>query len=346
MVKKFVLLLIITTGLFLRVAGADWGFPFLVHPDESVVAEIPIQMVERSTLDPGEYSHPDHFDIYANALLYLAASHLVYHKPLAETFENHKLLFYHTSRIFVAILGIACIIAAFFIGEEYGGNTGLIAAMLVAIFPSYVTHSHFITADIPLTLFVLSVILFTVRYLKNASNKDLLTASFFSALAVSVKYPGVLTLLLILSAIVCKNYRNKKVLFVKSLKAITTFVFILFISSPYLFINWFRVIQALYVNATPVHLGADGLDWHGTMLFYAKNYFDFSGCLVTIFFGLGTFYIIKIEKMLAIPMFFGLFYWIVLSKLGLHWERWALPMYTCPLLVSAYGINYAYEKSL
>jgi hypothetical protein len=35
----------------------------------------------------------------------------------------------------------------------------------------------------------------------------------------------------------------------------------------------------------------------------------------------------------------------VLSKIGLHWERWALPMYTCPLIVSAYGINVAYEKS-
>lgn len=240
MVKKFVLLLIITTGLFLRVAGADWGFPFLVHPDESVVAEIPVQMAVRSSLDPDEYSHPDHFDIYANALLYHAASHIVYHKPLAETFENHKLLYYHISRIFIAILGTACIIAAFLIGEEYGGIMGLIAAMLVAIFPSYVTHSHFITADIPLTLFVLSVILFAVRYLKNTSDKNLLIASFFSALSVSVKYPGILTLFLILSVITCKDYRNKKVLFIKSLKVIATFIFILFLSSPYLFINWFR----------------------------------------------------------------------------------------------------------
>ena len=344
--RKLLLLLIIALGFSLRVIGADWGFPFLVHPDENFVADIPVHMAERSSLDPGEYNHPDHFDIYANALLYHAASHIVYQKPLTDTFDNHKLLFYHLSRIFVAIMGTVCIIVAYFIGKEYKGNTGLIAALLVAIFPSYVNHSHFITADIPLTLFVLSIILFTIRYFKKPSDKNLLTASFFCALAVSVKYPGILTLLLILSAITCKHYKDKTILFISFLKVLAAFSLFLFLLSPFLFINWFKVLQALFLNAVPVRAGADGLGWLGNMLFYARTYLDFSGSLLIVFFLIGVFYLIKNEKMHALPIFFGLLYWIVLSKIGLHWERWALPMYTCPLLVSAYGITSAYDKSL
>ena len=147
--KRMLLVLILLLGLSLRVIGADWGFPFLLHPDEPVVADIPVDMAKRSSLDPGEYNHPDHVDIYANAVLYHAASYVVYQKPLTDTFASHTLLYYHISRILVAILGTACILVAYLIGKEYNRNTGLIAALLVALFPSYVEHSHFVTGDDP-----------------------------------------------------------------------------------------------------------------------------------------------------------------------------------------------------
>jgi Dolichyl-phosphate-mannose-protein mannosyltransferase len=344
--KRILLFLIILLGLSLRVTGADWGFPFLLHPDEPVVANMPVDMAERASLDPGEYNHPDHFDIYANALLYHAASHLVLHKPLTETFAEHTLTFYRLSRILVAILGTACIFVAFLIGREYDRNTGLFAALLVAIFPSYVNHSHYITSDIPLTLFILSVILFVIRYLKGPTQGNLLAASLFAALSLSVKYPGGLTLLLIIAAIICKHHREKKLLLARVSQGVAAFTLALFLVSPYLFINYDRVIQAIAANAYPVHLGADALSWPGNMLFYAKSYLDFSGILMLCFFFMGSFYIIRKEKLHALPVFFGLLYWIILSKIGLHWERWALPMYTAPLLVSAYGFNAARDGAL
>jgi hypothetical protein len=343
--KRLLLLLILLLGLSLRVTGADWGFPFLLHPDEPVVADIPVDMARRSSLDPGEYNHPDHIDIYANAALYHAASLLVYHKPLIDTFASHTLLYYHLSRILVAILGTACILAAYLIGREYDGTTGLIAALLVALFPSYVTHSHYITADVPLTLFILAVILFAIRYVKHPSHKNLLAASFFSALSLSVKYPGGLTLLLVMSVVICRHYGEWKLLLSRLSEAVSAFLLFFFLVSPYLFINYDRVILALSLNAYPAHLGADNLGWWGNFLFYAKSYLDLSGLLLLPFFFLGGFYLLRKEKLSALPVFFGLLYWVVLSKLGLHWERWALPMYTCPLLVSAYGINMACERS-
>ena len=343
--RKLLLFLIVLIGLSLRIIGSDWGFPFLLHPDENVVANMPAEMAQRASLDPGEYNHPDHFDIYANAALYHAASHLVYHKPLTETFNEHTLLYYRMSRLFMAILGTACIIVAYLIGREYTRNTGLIAASLVAVFPSYVSHSHYITADIPLTLFLLCTILFTIRYVKLPSGRNLLMAVFCSALSVSVKYPGILSLPVILTAIVYKHHADSKVLLKEFLKAIPAFLLSLFMVSPYLFIRFDKVVQAVTANAYPVHLGADGLSWPENMLFYAKTFHDLSGSLLTIFFLAGTFFIIKRERVLAAPLFFGLVYWVALSKIGLHWERWAFPMYTCPLIVSAYGIDCAYQQA-
>jgi hypothetical protein len=335
--KKSVLLGIIFVGFALRMLGADWGFPFLLHPDEPVVAEIAMDMAKRSTLEPNEYNHPDHFGIYSNAILYHATSYIKFGKPLTETFEQHTLLYYHMSRIYIAILGTLCIIAAWLIGKEFNELTGFFAALFVAFFPSYVTHSHYITSDIPLTLFTLLVILFTIKYIKKNTYSFLTPALLCSALSVSVKYPGILNLFLIFGAVLYSHGKDRKELFQRLMISSGIFLASLFCISPYLFIKFPKVIEAITINASPTHLGADGLGWAGNMWFYVTSYLEHTGLPLIAFFFLGAYCIVRDEKWSSFPVFVGLLYWLLLSKLGLHWERWAVPMYITPLLVSSYG---------
>lgn len=344
--KKILLLSILLLGLLLRVIGADWGFPLLLHPDERIIADVPVDMARRSSLDPSMYARPDHIEIYANAVLYHAASMIKYGKPLTDTFEANKTFYYLLSRILVALLGTACIAVAYLIGKEYGEGTGIIASLIFAVFPSYVGHSHYITADIPLTLFTLFSILFAIRYLKNPANGNLTLLSLSSAFAVSVKYPGVLTVLLTVTVILCTHYANKRKAFLELSKACLFFLFFAFIVSPYLFISYQKAIQPFLSEARPDHYGADGLGWAGNMFYYVKSYLSFSGIVMLFFFLAGVFYVIRNEKIYAIPLFFGFLYWILLSKVPLHWERWALPMYTAPLLITAYGIDVIKRESL
>src|SRR6185369_7017781 len=77
----------------------------------------------------------------------------------------------------------------------------------------------------------------------------------------------------------------------------------------------------------------------------AATWHGIAGTLLTAFFLAGIYLILQREKARALPLFFGLVYWLALSKIGLHWERWALPMYTCPLIVSAYAIDCALQKA-
>ena len=49
-----VLLALVVSGSFaLRATGADWGFPLLCHPDEYVITDPAVAMVERRNIDPG-----------------------------------------------------------------------------------------------------------------------------------------------------------------------------------------------------------------------------------------------------------------------------------------------------
>lgn len=344
--KKTLLFLILALGLSLRIIGADWGFPLLLHPDEGNIAGIPADMARRSSCDPALYARPDHIEIYANAVIFHVASFLRYGRPLQETYYDHTPFYYLLSRILVALLGTACILVAYLIGKEYGGATGVIASALFAFFPSYVGHSHYITSDIPLTLCVLLSILFAVKYLKNPINRNLILLSFSSALAVSVKYPGILTMLLAACVIIYKNHRNVKKMFIALSKACFCFLCLVFIFSPFLFINLPQVIRALGHEAREYHYGADGLDWLGNMLYYAQSYLSFSGIFTVVFLLAGIFFVIRSKEIYAMPLFFGFFYLILLSKVPLHWERWALPMYTAPLLLSAHGINSVYKASM
>jgi hypothetical protein len=344
--KKVLILLIMSLGLFLRVTGADWGFPLLLHPDEHTIADVPADMARRSSLDPAVYMRPDHIEIYANAVLYHAASIIKYGKPLTDTFGDHKTFYYLLSRILVALLGTACIAVAYLIGREYGEGTGIAASLIFAIFPAYVGHSHYITSDVPLTLCILCSILIAIRYLKGPTNRKLILLSLSSAFALSVKYPGVLTVLLTMAVILSTHYEDKRKAVRELLKALLLFLFFAFIISPYLFINYREVIAATLIEARQYHVGADELGWIGNMIYYAKCYYAFTGILMFPFFLLGAFYVIRTEKKFSIPLFFGFLYWIILSNVPLHWERWALPMFTAPLLITAYGVNIAGKGSL
>jgi hypothetical protein len=92
------------------------------------------------------------------------------------------------------------------------------------------------------------------------------------------------------------------------------------------------------------HLGADSLGYLGNIFFYSGKYLSYSGLILSLFLVTGAIVIIKKEKKFSIPLFFGFVYLLIMSKLSLHWERWALPVYISPLLISSYGMYFLYDK--
>jgi len=50
--------------------GIGWGLPTLLHPDEGVVVNPALSMVENRTFEPNIFWHPNHFGVQITILIY------------------------------------------------------------------------------------------------------------------------------------------------------------------------------------------------------------------------------------------------------------------------------------
>jgi hypothetical protein len=217
---------------------------------------------------------------------------------------------------------------------------------MTCFYSSYILHSHYIGVDVSITFFTLSILLLCLIYLSRKKLIWLILASIMVAINTLEKYPGILSYGIVLFTIAIeafiyrKDDTQSKWAFV--LKRIGLSLGIVFLSmiliAPHLFIKWAQVRDALINEARSTHLGADNLSWTGNMLFYLGEFVRLGGRFTSMLALMGVGYSIASKQPEMILLFYGVGYWIALSKLGLHWERWSLPMMISPLLLASLSI--------
>ncbi|MEK7543783.1 MAG: glycosyltransferase family 39 protein [Patescibacteria group bacterium] len=70
------------------------------------------------------------------------------------------------ARLVTIALGVFLILAVYQVGvKALGGTGGLVAAILIAFDPSLLAHSHYITGDVPLTLFIFLAVIAWQKFL-------------------------------------------------------------------------------------------------------------------------------------------------------------------------------------
>lgn len=347
------LILIFLFSLVIRRIGLKFGYPLLTHPDEGGVIMPVINMTIKHSLNPGEFAHPDHILQYLNLIFLNLISFIKYGKSLAAAYDEYYLNFYFYSRFLVSVLGSLIPVVAYKIGKEINPKLAITSALVFAFFPLYAKHSLYITPDIPITLFSLLVTYFSIRYLTRNKEIYLFLAVFFSAVATAEKYPGVLSFVMVLAAIGIQlvndsEYTVKqkiRTFIIRALKMGLFFLLSLFIVAPFLFLDYKSVIEAITFEARSNHLGSDNLGFFGNFWFYVQTLYGYVGILGTLLLLTGTFSFIKRASKENFLLLFGLFYWVILSALALHWERWALPMYITPLFLIVFGINFLQERA-
>jgi len=284
--------------------------------------------------------------LYLNILSFMR-----FGEHLGAAFPKHYLNFYAYARFLISIMGAMIPVIVYKIGNEFRNKFGLFAALVFALFPSYVLHSLYITPDVPITLFTLLVIYFTVRYLNRGEKFSIYLATLFAAITTAEKYPGLITITIVWAGIIINYFQNpehskltKIWPLVKRLTCFSLiFVFTLFIVAPFIFIEYQQVIEALLRESRTTHLGADNLGWGGNLFFYLRSFCSWTNLLSILFIGSGIYALIKNREKSHLLLFYGTIYWIALSVLSLHWERWALPMYITPLFLTGMGINFLWE---
>ena len=341
-------------ALAVRVIGLKFGFPLLTHHDERFIIDPLIEMSRNHTLDSGFYARPNQF-LYSALFGYLnLLSKILFHKNFGWAYSEDPLFFYFHARLLVAVLGATVPVLAWKIGKLFKAvDFSLAAAFLTCFFPSFIVNSHYITGDILNTVFSLVVILLCLIYLQKKQKKWLIFACIAVALNTVEKYPGILSYGIVLVTIGIRAFTQErpdsrvdwKFIIREFLITLAAVVVSIFIFAPHLFLKLNQVWAALIIESRSTHLGADNLSWLGNMRFYLQVFVDAAGWMVALFTVAGIVFSIISRQPAMILLFFGAGYWVALSKLGLHWERWSLPMMITPLLLSALGMVKAWEIS-
>lgn len=338
--------LALALGATFRFVGIGFDLPVITHPDETKVVEAVVDMVERRSFEPAEFTWPGHVVMMLGYFFANLYSYVLFGVG-PETAINQVGMehWYLSTRLAVATVGSVGILLAYLIGARIRREIGVVAAVLVAFFPPFVQDSHFATTDIVLSVAVLAVILSAMVYLDSPRYPALLWMSFLTAVAIATKYPGLIAagmiaVVVAIRALTDKDFRR----FLKhGFASVFSLVGFLFAISPVLFTERHMVFRSIGNENRTTALGADGLGYVERLVFYWSQYYGSTGWLLLVPFVIGLVAIVRLRIVKAVPFFIGAVFWIILSSLALHWIRWGMPMYLTPLLVSAVGVYFLFD---
>ena len=350
----FIPLIIFVLALSIRIIGLKFDFPLFTHPDENFLMSPLIEMSAKQTLDPGTYVYPAFPSFYSNFFLMNILSFLKFGMNYSWVYWQDPFFFFTAARWMTAIQGALIPVIAFLIGKKFKNNPFAFAsALLFTFYPPFVLHSHYVTVDIPLTLYILLVLLFTINYLTTDKKFWLILASVMATIATLEKYPGLLSIGIILVAIGIKAFKKDeqgnqlgwKFFFKTTSTSALVCILSVLVLAPQLLIHFDLAWKQIVNEARPTHLGADGLGWGGNILYYFKDFYQNSGVFIFILVVIGLVAIVLMKDPKYLLLFFGLGYWIALSVLSLHHSRWSLPMIISPLFLAAFGVAKIWQLS-
>ncbi len=210
------LLLVLAFALALRVWGLGWGLPsathyFSYHPDETVVLEVASQKLNVFTgrLLPNFYNYGSlqlYLVCFANTLAALSGAVDIVPKNMAVWYPEWAKM-YLVGRWLTVGMGVGTVWATYALGcRLWGRRSGLLAALVLALMPLHAQHSHFLTVDVPGTLWMTLSLVWAARLLTGDPRplRAALWAGVFAGLAAATKYNLVLVILPVLAACVLR----------------------------------------------------------------------------------------------------------------------------------------------
>ena len=190
---------ILTIGGLLRGLGLRFGDPYVLHPDEWVIASHAMTMVATGDWNPHTFAYPSLLiELQAGlvALMHGSGSGpLDVGQPwLYEgEFLPEQFAYILAGRTAVAAMGIGTILVVFETGRRLVGLAGgLAAAAIIAMLPLPVEHAHYLTTDVPVAFMCAMCALATVIAVRYMEMRWWILAGLAAGLAGSTKWNGLL----------------------------------------------------------------------------------------------------------------------------------------------------------
>lgn len=207
--------IILLTALLVRAWGVGYDLPYIYHPDEPLNVTISQNIFKTGDLNPHFFNYPSLF-FYINSFAYIP--YYLFGKFLGVFTTRNDILPLISlatgvtkspmpttillGRIITVVFGIGAIGLTFVIGKQLTGKAivGLLASLIMAVSPSNVSLSRFITPDTFVVFFATASFLATVLVYQQGKTWHYIMAGICIGLTASSKYNGGLIVLPLLLA--------------------------------------------------------------------------------------------------------------------------------------------------
>jgi len=329
---------VILLGAVLRFWALDFGLPFVYHPDEHNLTFHAMEAGAQGG-NPGWFEYPSLMMYLLGALylVYYGILRLLGDIPGASAFwqlyKSDAVAFTLIGRTLVAALGTGTLAVVLRLGRwGYGRTTGLFALIFLSVAFLHVRDSHFITVDVPLTLFCTLAVLWALL----GCCKDpgyLRWAAVAAGLATGTKYTGALALLPVGAAVWLLPGQNTKSRIRKAVACAGICILVFLITTPFAVLDWssfWRDVRYQLFTTESSELLYGGGGPRG--LVYLQQELRWGlGLPLELLALIGVGYaLVRRQRSDKIILAFLIPYALFIGLWSRHWGRWILPI--VPLL--------------
>lgn len=332
--------LILFLAFIVRVIGIGYGLPYLYHQDEPMMVNCGM------ALGSGDWN--THYFVippFVSTFLFLIYGVYFLLGSLAGVFNGMNgflrqfiedpTVFYWLGRFFIGVLfGTATVAAVYKTGERFISRpAGVWAALFLALLPIHVQHSHYIYADIPLTLALTLILYRLFAILDEPSTRNYVLLGLLFGWAMGIKY----TVAYFFPAIVAAHLLSpQRVLGFDGLRKVIVSAAVALVAfaaiAPYTFLDWASFWQTFQTQSAAETV--TGVFHH---FFY--SILGGTGFLFMGFAFLGAAVLYSGRKKMALVMLTAIVaYYGVSMFFAQHFARYMIPL--TPFLVLLAGAGF------
>jgi asparagine N-glycosylation enzyme membrane subunit Stt3 len=350
-----VLSTIIVAAGFVRVWGIGFGLPHLHHPDEWALTMPALKILQTGDLNPHRFDYGSLY-IYGLTAVYgfsfligglTGLTPAIHQLPIYE--PTHNVYAYPYPEVYLigrglaALLGTLAVLSIYLTGRRFANRrVGIVAAAFLGFLPLHAVNSHFVTTDVPVTLFVTLSFFVALRTLTSAGYRDYALAGLFAGLTASVKYTGgaIVITLVMAHLLHPRRAREGRKLLVGLGCAFVGFA----LSTPFALADlgtwreWIDYVSSVYNPPGPMLTGSSAR-W------YLGYLFELPLGLISLPATLGLIWGLKDRKReVWMAAAFIAVYFAFMSTYRLRWPRALMPLLPFLALLAAYFVDRLAER--
>ena len=322
----------------LHLWGIQRDLPYVT--EDAIFMSPAVRIAATGDLNPREFGNPGSTLIYPLAAIFHVwngvahGGSLLHANPNVQSrFKSEPGEFYLLARLLTVAYAVASVPLVYLIGRPAFGDTGaLIGALFAALHPTEVFDKR-VRTDSASLFFGLLGLWGCLRLYERRMLADQIFAGAAIGLAIASKYYlGTLVgVLVVVDLLIWWRQRTARV-WIGAAAGLFAVALAFALSTPYFLLDYATASKSLQVQLRTAHPGADGLSPTGNLLWYLSfalpNTLSWPQTAAAVV-GIALLLWRRTPQALLLLLFSVLFV-IGISRHGLHWQRWLIPI--CPVL--------------